>query len=65
MKKTLMGPILTLIVLILVGALFIYFYISLNRLESRVMETQTMIAENSGTIQGLINFINSAAQPLQ
>lgn len=59
MKKSLMGPILSVIVLILVGAMFIYFYVSLNRLDKKVIETQTMIAENSGQIQAIINLFNS------
>lgn len=63
MKKSLLGPIISVIVLVLVGAMFIYFYISLNRMEKKVMEAQTMIAENSGQIQGIINLFNSNQAP--
>jgi len=59
MKKTLIGPLLVIIVLALLGAMFIYFHVSINRMEKTLIETQTSIADNSGKIQAIVNFFNT------
>jgi hypothetical protein len=59
MKKTLIGPILTVIGLVLVAAIFIYFYISLNRLEDRTTALQTEIGTDSNKVTAIVNFLNA------
>ncbi len=59
MKKTMIGPLLTVIGLILIGALFAYFYISINRLEKKVMAIQAATVEDSGKISAIVNFFNA------
>jgi hypothetical protein len=61
MKKTLIGPILTVIALLLVGGMFVYFYISINRLDKKLMTIQTAIAQDSGKITAIVNFFNTNA----
>jgi len=63
MKKTLIGPILTSIALVLLAAMFIYFYISLNRLESKLLTIQTSTITDSDKITGIVNFINTQTNP--
>lgn len=60
MRKSLVGPILTVIGVVLVAALFIYFYISLNRLEARVTAAQTEISTDYNKIQAIVSFINNS-----
>ncbi|MFA6995574.1 MAG: hypothetical protein WC249_04220 [Patescibacteria group bacterium] len=59
MKKTLIGPILAVVAIILVGAMFVYFYISLNRLDSKLMTIQTTTIADSGKITSIVNFFNA------
>lgn len=59
MKKTLIGPLLTVIGLALIGAMLVYFYISVNRLEKKLMTVQTSIVDNSNKITSVVNFLNS------
>ncbi len=59
MKKTLIAPLAVVLVMALLGAMFIYFYISINRMEKTLTETQTVIADNSAKIQSVVNFFNS------
>ena len=59
MKKSLIGPILTVIGLALIGAMFIYFYISLNKIEKKLMAVQTMTVEDSSKITAIVNFFNA------
>jgi hypothetical protein len=61
MKKTLIGPILTVITLLLVIGLFVYFYVSLNRMEKRLTTMQATIADDSGKITEIVNFFNTNA----
>lgn len=59
MKKTLIGPILTVLVLVLVGAMFVYFYVSLGRLEKKFLAVQTVVVEDSNKITSIVNFFNA------
>lgn len=59
MKKTLIGPILAVLVLVLVGAMFVYFYVSLNRLEKKFLAVQTVVVEDSSKITSIVNFFNA------
>ena len=59
MKKTLIGPVAVALAMLLLGAMFIYFFVSINRMEKTLVETQTAIADNSGKIQAIVNFFNT------
>jgi hypothetical protein len=61
MKKFSLGSILTAIILIIVGALFVYFYFSLNRLEKNLATTQATITKDSSQITAIVSFINTNA----
>ena len=60
MKKSFVGPLITIIVLILVSAMFVYFYISLNRMDKKITAVQQTIVDDSGKISAIVNFFNSA-----
>lgn len=53
------APILTVIVLVLVGALFIYLHIALSRLETKTTALQTQISTDANKISAIVNFLNS------
>jgi len=59
MKKNLIGPLVTVIVAILVAATFVYFYVSLNRLDKKMTAVQTTIVSDSSKISAIVNFFNS------
>jgi CHASE3 domain sensor protein len=59
MKKKLIGPLLAIIGLALLGAMLVYFYISVNRLEDKLTAVQTAVADNSSKITAIVNFFNS------
>jgi hypothetical protein len=59
MKKSMIGPLLTIIALVIVAAMFIYFYIQLNRLDKKLIAQQTVIATDSGKISAIVNFFNA------
>jgi len=58
MKKSLINPILTIVVLVLVGAMFVYFYVSLNHMDKRMQTIQTTASTNYKQTQSIVNFIN-------
>ncbi len=53
------GPLLTIIALVIVAAMFIYFFIQLNRLDKKLIAQQTVIATDSGKISAIVNFFNA------
>ncbi len=59
MKKNLVGPILTIIAFALLTAIFVYFFVSLNRLEKKTVEISNATAANSGQVSAIVNFFNS------
>jgi len=59
MKKAFVGPLITIIVLVLLLAMFVYFYIQLNRQDKKIMTIQQTIAEDSGKINAIVNFFNT------
>lgn len=59
MRKTLVGPILTVIAVLLVAAMFVYFYISINKLEKKTMEIQSAAVTDAGKLSAVVNFFNS------
>jgi len=61
MKKTFVGPLITIIVLILLAAMFIYFYISLNRMDKKITAVQQGIMSDSAKLGAIVNFFNSTS----
>jgi hypothetical protein len=59
MKKTIIGPLLTTIALALLAAMFIYFFVQLNRLDKKIIAQQIAISEDSAKITAIVNFSNS------
>lgn len=59
MKKSLIGPLLTVIGLALIAAMFIYFYISINKMEKKLMAVQAVTVEDSSKITAIVNFFNA------
>jgi len=61
MKKSLVGPILTVVALAILAGIFVYFYVSLNRLDKKVMAVQTAVVDDSNKITAIVNFFNTNA----
>ena len=59
MKKTSIGPLITSIILVLVAALFIFVFVSLNRLDKKIIAVQQEIIDISGNVASIVNFINA------
>ena len=59
MKKSSIGPLITSIILVLVAALFIFVFVSLNRLDKKIIAVQQEIIDNSGNVASIVNFINA------
>jgi len=59
MKKTTVGPLLTIIVMVLLVGMFVYFFLQLNRLDKKLTAANTTISEDSGKISAIVNFFNS------
>lgn len=59
MKKSLIGPLLVVVGLALIGAMFVYFYLSLNKIEKKLMAVQTATIEDSSKITAIVNFFNA------
>lgn len=53
------GPLLTIIALVIVAAMFVYFYVQLNRLDKKIIAQQTVISTDSGKITAIVNFFNA------
>lgn len=62
MKKSSVGPLLTVLVLVVLAAIYGYMYYQLDRQEKKMMELQTTIAKDSQTVSGVVNFINASLQ---
>ncbi len=60
MKKSIVGPLVTSIVLVLIAALFVFVLISLNRMDKKILAVQQEIVDNSSKVSSIVNFINSA-----
>ncbi len=59
MRKSLVGPLLTVIAVLLVSAMFVYFYISINKLEKKAIGIQSAAVTDAGKLSAVINFFNS------
>jgi len=59
MKKNLVCPVITVIVLVLLLAIFGYFYLQLNRLDKKLASMQTAATSDAAKISAVINFFNT------
>ncbi len=60
MKKTLVSRIITIVLIVLVAALFVYFYVQISRLGRKIGELQQTTAENSAKVTAIVNFFNAS-----
>jgi len=60
MKKSFVGPLITTIIVLLVAAMFVYFYISLNRMDKKITAVQQSVVDDSAKLTAIVNFFNSA-----
>lgn len=65
MKNSSVGPLLTVLVLVVLAAIYGYMYYQINSQEKKMMELQTTIAKDSQTVSGVVNFINASLQNAQ
>jgi len=65
MKKTSVGPLLTILVLVVLAGFYAYMYYQVNRQDKKMTELQTTIAKDSQTVSGVVSFINSSLQNAQ
>ncbi|MFZ4631727.1 MAG: hypothetical protein ACOYL8_00800 [Patescibacteria group bacterium] len=61
MKKSLVGPIIGGIAVLLVAAMFVYVFISLNRMDKGIIAVQQTTVDDAAKISSIVNFINSAS----
>lgn len=61
MKKSFVGPLITSIIVLLIAAMFVYFYISLNRMDKKIMAVQQSVVDDSAKLTAIVNFFNTAA----
>lgn len=59
MQKNMLGKLATIILLIAIAGLFVYFYITLNRVDNKLTEIQTNSIDNSAKINAIVNFFNT------
>lgn len=54
-----LGTIATIIFIVILAGMFTFFYVSLNRMDKKMMALQTVIAEDSAKITNIVNFFNA------
>lgn len=59
MKKKLLGPILTGVALLLLAGMFVYFFMSLNKIDKKTQEIAEIVSQNSGQSSAIINYLNT------
>jgi CHASE3 domain sensor protein len=59
MKKNFIGPLITIIILILLAAMFVYFYVQINRMDKKIIANQTTTSKDTAQISQIVTFINS------
>ena len=61
MKKSLFGPIIAGLAVLLIAATFVFFYVSLNRMDQKITTLQASIVDDSTKVTAVVNFLNSAS----
>ncbi len=59
MKKNMLGNLAAIILILVFAGLLTYFYVSLNRMDKKMMELQTTIGQDSAKITSIVNFFNA------
>lgn len=59
MKKKPIGLILTIIAFVLLAAMFVYFFISLNKIDEKTQKLAEEVSKNSSQTTAIVNFLNS------
>lgn len=59
MKKSLIAPVLSIVGIVLIAGLFLYFHLSLRRLDKNMAEVQNTLVADAGTISAIVNFFNT------
>lgn len=60
MQKSSTGPIMAVLVLVILGALYGYMYYQNNSQEKKINELQNTIVQDSQTVSAVVNFINAS-----
>ncbi len=60
MKKSSVGPLLAVLVLIVLAAIYGYMYYQVNRQQKKMDTLQTTIAKDSQTVSSVVSFINTS-----
>ncbi len=59
MQNNNLAKLATIILLMMMAGLFVYFYISLNRVDKKLVEIQDSMVQDSARIQSIVNFFNA------
>lgn len=59
MQKNMLGQLATIIIMVIMAGLFVYFYITLNRVDKKLTEMETNVAQDSAKISSIVNFFNT------
>lgn len=54
-----LGKLVAIIFLVVLAGLFTYFYVTLNRVDKKLDEIQTVILQDSEKVSGIVNFFNA------
>ncbi len=60
MKKNSIGPLVAILIIIIVAALYGYMYYQNTRQEKKLVELQQTVVENSQTVSAVVGFINNS-----
>ena len=61
MKKSLIAPVAIILAVVVVAAAFVYFFVSLNRIDKKITSVQASIVSSSQQLSTVVNFLNSAS----
>lgn len=65
MKKISLGSLLAILVLVVLAAMFAYMSYKVNSQQNKLDALQTTIAQDSQTVSGVVNFINTSLADTQ
>lgn len=53
------GKVVAIILLLAIAGMLTYFYVSLNRMDKKMVDLQTSMVETSGAVNEIVNFFNT------
>ncbi len=59
MQKNMLGKLATIIFMVIMAGLFVYFYITLNRVDKKLDDMQTNLTQDGAKISEIVNFFNA------